>query len=77
MAKDERKEVVVAVDPRHQKRMKAVIGDLKKKGFELSGQPLEEIGVLTGSAPANAIEDLKDVEGVENVQENRSDYRTQ
>jgi hypothetical protein len=76
MAKAERKDVVVALDPEHKKRAKKVIGQLQKKGFRLA-ESLTEIGLLTGSAPSDAIESLKDVEGVENVEENRTDYRPQ
>jgi hypothetical protein len=76
MPKGARKEVVVSVHPEHQKQVKKVIGKLKKKGFVLS-ESLTGIGVLTGSMPADSVEDLKDVDGVENVQENRKDYTTQ
>jgi hypothetical protein len=76
MTKAGRKEVVVSVHPEHQKQVKTLIGKLKKKGFVLS-ESLPGIGVLTGSVPADGVEDLKDVDGVEHVQENRTDYTTQ
>lgn len=76
MAKAERKDVVVALDPKHKKQAKKVIGRLEKKGFQLA-ESLTEIGVLTGSAPTDSIETLKDIEGVESVEENRTDYRPQ
>jgi hypothetical protein len=76
MAKKEMKDVVVAVDPKHKKQMKALIGKLEDKGFVLADS-LTEIGVLTGSAPADAIKDLKRIDGVENVELNRTDYSTQ
>jgi hypothetical protein len=76
MPKGARKDVTVSVRPEHQKQVKRVIGKLKKKGFVLS-ESLSGIGVLTGSVPANAVADLKEVDGVEHVEENRKDYTTQ
>jgi hypothetical protein len=74
MPKGARKDVVVSVHP---KQVKKVIGKLKKKGFVPSGEPLSEIGVLTGSVPADSLEGLKDVDGVDHVEEERKDYTTQ
>ncbi|MBM3792947.1 MAG: hypothetical protein FJW31_02555 [Acidobacteria bacterium] len=50
--------------------------ELKAKGFTLR-ENLEAIGVLTGSAPAAALEALESVPGAEKVEKERTDYRTQ
>ena len=76
MAKANRKTVVVGLDPKHKTQVREVIGRLEKKGFVLE-QSLAEIGVLTGSAPADALDDLKSVEGVAHVEQNREDYKPQ
>src|SRR5262245_21066539 len=65
MSSKERKTVVVGVDPKHQKDVKKLIGRLQKKGFKLE-QELASIGVLTGSVPEDALEGLKEVDGVAN-----------
>ena len=76
MSQSGRKAVVISLDPKHQKQASKVIGKLEKKGFILS-ESLTGIGVLTGSVPSEALKDLSEVEGVENVEENRTDYRPQ
>ena len=49
---------------------------LKTKGFVLK-ETMEAIGVLTGSAPADTLEDLSKVLGVLAVEKERTDYHTQ
>ena len=68
--------LTVMVDETHRSKLAKVSADLKAKGFVLK-DTLQEIGVITGSAPAGVIADLSKVPGVSAVEEERSDYHTQ
>ena len=76
MGEQRRIDVTVMVDEDHRDKLAQVAGHLKSKGFVLA-QSLGELGVLTGSAPADAIAELSAVAGVAAVEESRTDYRTQ
>lgn len=76
MAKQPKINVSVSVDPNHTGELSAVAAALKSKGFVLK-ESLDAIGVLTGSAPADALDDLSRVAGVSAVEPERSDYHTQ
>jgi hypothetical protein len=68
--------VMVAETHKDKAKLSAVASNLKKKGFVLK-ESLGEIGVLLGSVPATALASLSDVPGVEAVEKERTDYRTQ
>ena len=53
-----------------------VASALKTKGFVLK-ETMAAIGVLTGSAPEDALMDLSNVSGVLAVEKEHTDYRTQ
>lgn len=76
MAAKKRVNITVQVTESHLNNADEVTKSLKKKGFQLK-ETLREIGVLTGSAPADAISSLSSVEGVAAIEQERSDYHTQ
>ena len=76
MSKKKTVDVTVMVNDEHKDKLAQVAHALKIKGFVLT-ESLGEIGVLTGSVPANALADLSAVPGVSAVEENRTDYHTQ
>lgn len=69
-------DITVLVAETHKDDLEKVTKDLMEKGFVLK-QSLAEIGALTGSAPAAAVEKLQAVPGVEAVEKERTDYRPQ
>ena len=56
--------------------LESVTSNLKKHGFTLK-EDLSSIGVLTGTAPADALPALNSVAGVAQAEESREDYHTQ
>ena len=76
MSKKKSINVTVLVDEAHRKDMTDLEKRLKDKGFVLR-EPLDAIGVLTGSVPAASLTALSKVTGVSAVEEERTDYRTQ
>ncbi len=61
-------QVSVTVGDRHREQMDGVVEDLRASGMEVE-QVLGTLGVVTGSAPAEAIDVLRGVEGVDSVDE--------
>lgn len=76
MSKKKSINVTVLVDEAHRENMTDLAKRLKDKGFVLR-EPLDAIGVLTGSVPAASLAALSKVTGVSAVEEERTDYRTQ
>jgi hypothetical protein len=76
MDKSETVGVTVMVEDAHRGDMAKVARGLKAKGFVLQ-HTLQEIGILTGSAPAESVHALSAVPGVSAVEKNRTDYRPQ
>jgi hypothetical protein len=76
MDKKETVDVTVLVDDSHRGDMAAVARKLEDKGFVVN-QSLDEIGVLTGSAPAHTLTALSAIPGVSAVERNRTDFRPQ
>lgn len=76
MEKSQSVDVTVLVDDSRRGDMASVARDLKNKGFVVN-QSLDAIGILTGSAPAHALESLSSVPGVSAVERNRTDFRPQ
>jgi hypothetical protein len=76
MGKKKMVQITVLVDDEHLGEMGRVASALKKKGFVLS-ETLGEVGVLTGSVPADEVTALSAVAGVSAIEQNRTDYHTQ
>ncbi len=66
-------QVSVTVGDGHRASMDGVVQSLQARGLQVE-QVLGTIGIVTGSAPADAIEALRGVEGVDSVDEQLS-YR--
>ncbi len=66
--------VNVLVDDDHMKDLDRVIAGLTDGGFTLT-EALNDVGVLIGTAPSDAISALKNVSGVVTVSPDRTDYR--
>jgi hypothetical protein len=60
--------VSVTVDDGHQQSMDGVVESLRAHGMEVE-QVLGSLGIVTGSAPAEALDALRGVEGVASVDE--------
>ncbi|MGE5635994.1 MAG: hypothetical protein ACM3UV_03485, partial [Nocardioidaceae bacterium] len=56
-------EIVVSVDAEHGSNVARVADGLRAAGMSVA-QTLEEVGVVTGSAPESRLPDLQQVEGV-------------
>ncbi len=65
--------VSVTVQDGHRKSMDGVVASLRARGLQVE-QVLGTLGIVTGSAPANALDALRGVEGVDSVDEQLS-YR--
>jgi hypothetical protein len=68
--------VSVQIDQSQSNNVARVVRALKHKGFVLR-EALDAIGVITGSAPVEAISALASIPGVSAVEQERNDYRTQ
>lgn len=60
-------EIVVSVDAEHGSNVARVADGLRAAGMSVA-QTLEEVGVVTGSAPESRLPDLQQVEGVAAVE---------
>lgn len=60
-------EIVVSVDAEHGSNVARVAEGLRAAGMSVA-QTLEEVGVVTGSAPESRLPDLQRVEGVAAVE---------
>jgi hypothetical protein len=76
MAKSSLININVLVDDSHKSKLSALASKLKEKGFVLT-ETLKDIGVLSGKAPAAALDGLSAVPGVSVIERERTDYTTQ
>ncbi|WP_254506724.1 hypothetical protein [Anatilimnocola floriformis] len=76
MAKPSLININVLVEDSHKSKLSAVATKLKAKGFVLT-ETLDDIGVLSGKAPATALESLEAVNGVSVIEKERTDYTAQ
>jgi hypothetical protein len=63
--------VSVTVDDGHRESMDGVVESLRATGMQVE-QVLGSLGIVTGSAPADALDALRGVEGVDSVDEQLS-----
>jgi hypothetical protein len=63
--------VSVTVDDGHRESMDGVVESLRASGMEVE-QVLGSLGIVTGSAPADSLDALRGVEGVDSVDEQLS-----
>ena len=66
----ERVSVLVSVEETHLDALGEVVERLRRAGLDVE-QVTEEVGVVAGSANADAVERLHDVDGVAHVEEER------
>ena len=63
--------VSVTVDDGHRESMDGVVESLRATGMQVE-QVLGSLGIVTGSAPPDALDALRGVEGVDSVDEQLS-----
>ena len=63
--------VSVTVDDGHRESIDGVVESLRATGMEVE-QVLGSLGIVTGSAPADSLDALRGVEGVDSVDEQLS-----
>ena len=57
-------EVIVTIAEDRKANLKQIASELQSHGFELSAEPLESLGIISGLAESKSIEKLKNVNGV-------------
>ena len=62
-------EVIVTVGDEYKENLKKIALDLKSCGLEITGEPLERLGMISGMTEAKNIDQLKTVNGVTAVEE--------
>jgi hypothetical protein len=61
-------EVIVTVAEDRKANLKQIASELQSNGLEISAEPLENLGMISGLADAKSIEQLKNVNGVTAVE---------
>jgi hypothetical protein len=61
-------EVIVTVAEDRKANLKQIASELQSQGLEISSEPLESLGMISGLAEAKSIEQLKKVIGVTAVE---------
>ena len=61
-------EVIITVAEDRRAKLKQIASELQNKGLEISSEPLENLGIITGLAEEKSIEQLKNVNGVTAVE---------
>ena len=61
-------EVIITVAEDRRAKLKQIASELQNKGLEISSEPLENLGIITGLAEEKSIEQLKNVNGVPAVE---------
>jgi len=61
-------EVIITVAEDRRTKLKQIASELQNKGLEISSEPLENLGLITGLAEEKSIEQLKNVNGVTAVE---------
>jgi hypothetical protein len=61
-------EVIITVAEDRRAMLKQIASELQNKGLEISSEPLENLGIITGLAEEKSIEQLKNVNGVTAVE---------
>ena len=61
-------QVSVTVGPDHLEALDDIVRDLQARGMQVD-QVLRSLGIVTGSAPADAVAGLRGVDGVASVDE--------
>jgi hypothetical protein len=59
--------VLVLIAEKHLDRLSKLVEKLKRKGLHITNNPHDPSGVVTGTIAPDKVEDLKGVEGVEDV----------
>lgn len=61
-------EVIITVAEDRRAKLNQIASELQNKGLEISSEPLENLGIITGLAEEKSIEQLKNVNGVTAVE---------
>jgi hypothetical protein len=61
-------EVIITVAEDRRAKLNQIASELQNKGLEISSEPLEKLGIITGLAEKKSIEQLKNVKGVTAVE---------
>ena len=57
-------EVIITVAEDRKANLKQIASELQSKGLEISAEPLENLGMISGLAEEKSLEKLKNVKGV-------------
>lgn len=57
-------EVIITVAEDRKANLKQIASELQSKGLEISAEPLENLGMISGLAEEKSLEKLKNVNGV-------------
>ena len=61
-------EVIITVAEDRRAKLNQIASELQNRGLEISSEPLENLGIITGLAEKKSIEQLKNVKGVTAVE---------
>jgi hypothetical protein len=61
-------EVIVTVAEGHRENLRQIAHDLKSCGLEITGEPLQSLGMISGITEAKNIDQLRTLNGVTTVE---------
>jgi hypothetical protein len=61
-------EVIVTVAEDRKANLKQIASELQSRGLEITGEPLESLGMISGKAAEENLDQLKNVNGVTAVE---------
>ena len=61
-------EVIVTIGQDRMENLKQITSELQSRGLQITNEPLESIGMISGMAESTSIEQLKRVNGVTAVE---------
>ena len=61
-------EVIVTVAEDRKANLKQIASELQSRGFEITAEPLESLGMISGKAAEKTLDQLKGVNGVTAVE---------
>lgn len=61
-------EVIVTVAEDHKADLQRIASELRRRGLDIAGEPLESLGMISGRAAEKDLDDLRNVRGVTAVE---------
>ncbi len=61
-------EVIITVAEDQQASLNQIVSELRRRGLDVTGEPLENLGMISGKAAARDLDQLRSVSGVTAVE---------